>query len=187
MKSRLFIVHGYQAHPQKHWFQWLCQQFPDIDSHIVALPESHMPNLQDWQQALQQAIGEVDAQTYIVAHSLGCVTTLHFLSQQAPTVKLGGLLLVAGFAEKLTLLPELDEFNQQVLPWEFLRNLSLNTMVLLSEDDADVLPAATVRLSQNLQAALIRLQGYGHFTQQDGCVVLPEAKQWLAQTLQANT
>lgn len=187
MKSRLFIVHGYQAHPHSHWFEWLCQQFPAINSHVVALPNSHMPCLHNWQQALQQAIGEVDEHTYIVAHSLGCVATLHFLSQQAPTAKLGGLLLVAGFAEKLTLLPQLDEFNQHVLPWGFLQNISLQTTVLLSEDDADVLPAATARLSEHLQAALIRLQGYGHFTQQDGCVVLPEAKQWLAQTLQANT
>ena len=98
MKPRLFVVHGYQTQVDSHWFRWLCQQFPQTDAHIVALPDSHHPQFEAWLSALQAAIGQVDAHTFIVAHSLGCVSTLRFLNGQTEAHTLGGLALVAGFA-----------------------------------------------------------------------------------------
>lgn len=184
MKPRLFIVHGYQAKPHHHWFEWLAQQLPEFATQIIALPNSEAPQLSVWLSTLQDTIGHVDADTYIVAHSLGCVSTLHFLAAQN-SAQLGGLLLVAGFAQMLPNLPQLDDFNRDTLPWQTLRQQIVHGLVLLSEDDAEVAPAATVRLSAALQLDLWRLNGLGHFTQDDGCVTLPEAKTWLQQTLSA--
>ena len=128
MKPRLFVVHGYQAQIDSHWFQWLCQQFPDVETHIVALPDPHHPQLSAWLSALQAAIGQVDEQTFIVAHSLGCVTTLRFLSEQTEAAALGGLVLVAGFAEPLVNLPELNGFNREALHWSAVRKRSHNCL-----------------------------------------------------------
>ena len=183
MKPRLFVVHGYQAQVDSHWFQWLCQQFPDVETHIVALPDPHHPQLSAWLSALQAAIGQVDEQTVIVAHSLGCVTTLRFLSEQTEAAALGGLVLVAGFAEPLVNLPELNGFNREALHWSAVKKHSRNSLVMLSEDDTVVAPEATERLANALHAPLLRLNHRGHFMRQNGCDTLPEVAQWLRQHL----
>lgn len=179
MKNRLFVIHGYQAHPQSHWFQWLCQQFPDTQCQVIALPHSDCPQVDAWQQALQHAIGQVDEHTFLVAHSLGCVTTLRYLTLLGRgSANVGALALVAGFTEKLPNLPQLDAFNDSPLDWQLLRGIE-RKLVLLSEDDSVVAPAATAHLSGVWQAPLLRLQGRGHFTSQDGCHTLPELAAWL--------
>ena len=183
MKARLFVVHGYQAQVSSHWFQWLCQQFPHVESHIIALPDSNHPQLDSWLDAVQSAIGAVDEQTVIVAHSLGCITTLQYLNRLASAPNLGGLVLVAGFAEALTGLPELKEFTQTPLNWPHLQALAPQRLVVLSEDDAVVPAAATERLSVALQAPLLCLSQRGHFMSQDGCDTLPEVAAWLRQHL----
>ena len=186
MQNRLFIVHGYQANPQKHWFEWLTQQFPHLPHHIVSMPDSQSPKLHKWLDTLQDAIGTVDEHTYIIGHSLGCTTVLQFLAKQAPFVKVGGVLLVAGFVQRLDNLPQLDAFNQQQLPWPQLQSMVTHKQVLLSQDDEVVSPSATEHLSQLWQAPLLKLSGYGHFTEQDGCKCLPEAQHWLHEALQSS-
>ena len=183
MKPRLFVVHGYQTQVDSHWFRWLCQQFPQTDAHIVALPDSHHPQFEAWLSALQAAIGQVDANTFIVAHSLGCVSTLRFLNGQTDAHTLGGLALVAGFAEPLQNLPELDAFTTAGLDWTRLQNHINHRLVVLSEDDAVVAPAATERLATALHAPLLRLNQRGHFMSQNGCDTLPEVALWLRQHL----
>lgn len=183
MKTRLFVVHGYQAQVSSHWFAWLCRQFPATQTQIITLPDSHHPQLDAWLDALHAAIGAVDEHTFIVAHSLGCITTLQYLNRLAATPALGGLVLVAGFAEALAGLPELNGFSQAPLNWAHLQALAPQRLVVLSEDDAVVPAAATTRLSAALQAPLLRLNQRGHFMSQDGCDTLPEVAIWLRQHL----
>lgn len=179
MQPKLVIVHGYQAKPESHWFNWLCQQFPNMQHHVLALPNSHAPEPHAWQHALEKQLPVLDENTYVVAHSLGCITTLRYLASQPEALRLGGLLLVAGFAHTLPNLPQLDVFNQDVLPWHKLQQQIPNRQVFLSLDDDVVAPEATEQLSQSLKAPLLRLSNRGHFTQADGCHTLPEAVAWL--------
>ena len=61
------------------------------------MPNPERPTVSSWQFALDQVIGKPDENTFLVGHSLGCITLLHFLSRQQPE-KIGGLVLAAGFA-----------------------------------------------------------------------------------------
>ncbi|WP_425918144.1 alpha/beta hydrolase [Acinetobacter sp. TSRC1-2] len=44
------------------------------------LPAANTPNFQIWQQALQMQIPKLEQDTIIVAHSLGCLASLHFFN-----------------------------------------------------------------------------------------------------------
>lgn len=114
--KQLFIIHGYQAGVQSHWFQWLSDKMKSYgyNTNIVYLPNSKNPSFDDWQNALKENLtGNLNQNTVIVAHSLGVITTLNYLSKinNMPLIK--GLFLISGFIDKLENLPELDDFIEQ--------------------------------------------------------------------------
>ena len=97
MNRRVYIVHGFEGNPHGNWFDWLCAQVKSTGAQAIslAMPNPDKPSTTAWQFTLDQHIGKPDAHTFLVGHSLGCITLLHFLSRQQPQ-KIGGLLLAAG-------------------------------------------------------------------------------------------
>lgn len=55
-------------------------------------------------------IGTPDRNTLLIAHSLGTISLLHYLSATRPTA-VGGLVLVAGFGAHLPELPIIGGFD----------------------------------------------------------------------------
>lgn len=51
----MFIIHGYQAHTNSHWFEWLATQMKSYhyQTEIVYLPNTHNPDLDAWDTAIQ--------------------------------------------------------------------------------------------------------------------------------------
>ena len=78
---RVSVVHGYQAAPDRHWFPWLDKQLASdgFTFTVVPLPDSETPAVRAWRETLAAAVGKVDAQTWFVGHSLGCITVLRYL------------------------------------------------------------------------------------------------------------
>merc|ERR1712166_23711 len=76
---RVVVAHGYTAHPQKHWFPRLKAQLEPLGIQVIVppLPNTEAPVLEQWVDALTEAIGIPDEQTVVVGHSLGCVAALH--------------------------------------------------------------------------------------------------------------
>ena len=82
-QKKIYIIHGYQASSTDHWFPWLSQSIQHA-GHIskrIVLPEPNRPEFQHWQQALHMQIRELDKNTIIVAHGLGCISVLHYLNR----------------------------------------------------------------------------------------------------------
>ena len=80
--KRAFIIHGYGATPEDHWFSWLAQQLQaaGVATAIPALPDPEQPDFDRWQAALTTHLGTPDAQTFYVAHSLGRHTSAEYSS-----------------------------------------------------------------------------------------------------------
>ncbi len=104
-QKKIYIIHGYQASSNDHWFPWLSQSIQQA-GHIskrIVLPESNRPEFQHWQQALHMQIRELDKNTIIVAHGLGCISVLHYLNQhfknKGQKIKAG--IFISGFKSKL--------------------------------------------------------------------------------------
>ncbi len=97
-QKKVYIVHGDQESPNDHWFPWLSQQVQH-SGHLarrLILPDANAPNFQIWQQSLQMKMPKLDPESIIVAHSLGCLASLHFLTQALSHTQIKGLILVAG-------------------------------------------------------------------------------------------
>ena len=150
-KKRVFVIHGFDAHPHKHWFMWLKNKLAtlNIDTHILAMPNPQNPTLQEWIECISQNVGNPDKQTFFVAHSLGTISTLQYietLKQNSIKPKIGGILLVSGFCSPLPSLPELDSFANEKL--DFTNIISrTNTRIVIAARDDEIVPCD---LSENL-------------------------------------
>ncbi|GAA1773650.1 RBBP9/YdeN family alpha/beta hydrolase [Kocuria aegyptia] len=172
---RVVVVHGYDAAPDQHWFPWLREQLAaeGVRTDVVELPEPSYPEAGAWLAAVARAVGEPDRHTHLVAHSLGCITLLRHLAGLPGPWELGGLVLVAGFTGRLEGVPLLDEFLAEDVDLSAVRAGVRRRLVLRSDDDPTVPPAATEALAERLDAPVRVVPGAGHFCGSDGVTRLP--------------
>ena len=166
----VYIVHGYLAGPDDHWFPWLKGKIETAGGNatVIAMPRSDDPDAAEWAGALAETITTLDPNTLIVAHSLGGIATLRFLNGNAQR-KIGGLILVSGFADKLPVIPALDGF---IVPKGFdpsaIKAMTGNRAIFVSDDDPYVAPELTKSLAHALDADLHEVRRAKHFLAEDG-------------------
>ncbi|MBF7018695.1 serine hydrolase family protein [Staphylococcus sp. 18_1_E_LY] len=168
--KNLFIIHGYKANTKSHWFQWLKTTMLEYGytTEILPLPNSEEPQYKAWSQTLDDYLAhKLTNETIIVAHSLGVITTLDYLSHHASETTIKGLFLISGFNELLPNIPELDDFISQT-------NISLDNInaqtikVIGATADPIVNIDATRRLSASLDMDTIEVPHEGHFLENEG-------------------
>ncbi len=173
---RVFIVHGYTAAPDRHWFPWLKTRMETDRAatvHIPAMPDPNTPCPKAWHRHLQNLIGTADAHTYIIGHSLGCAAVLRYAAGLPAGTKLGGIILVAGFNAPLPTIPALDGFMAEPANLQAVIQASPQRAVILSDDDALVPPRFTADLATALGVAADIVPNGGHFRGDDGFRTFP--------------
>ncbi len=142
MSMKVYIVPRWSGNAHSDWYDWLGEQIQSkhgLDCTVLAMPNWDHPKVEEATEFLHQNVGQPDASTILIGHSVGCQAILRFLEAAIATdasTKVGGLLLVAGWFE-------VDEVWDDVLPW--IENESLNypalrqaigyTKVILSDND----------------------------------------------------
>jgi predicted alpha/beta hydrolase family esterase len=173
--KQVTIVHGYMASPQDHWFPWLKAKLEaegaEVD--VLALPDSAQARADAWQGYMKSHVQQPDANHYFVAHSLGCITLLRYLDSLPPQARVGGYVLVSGFADSLSLLPQLDEFTAQPLDYRQLIAIAPKRLVIASRNDGVVPYRQSAALSRQLKAQLFSVANGGHFLGSEGHTELP--------------
>ncbi|MBE9389910.1 RBBP9/YdeN family alpha/beta hydrolase [Vagococcus salmoninarum] len=172
---QIYLIHGYNSYQDSHWFPWLQNELAKVklSSHFIQLPEPGNPQKDQWLKTLATQLPELNEGTYFVAHSLGCLTLLTYLSQLPKPVKIGGVILVAGFKESIPAMPELDQFIGEPLALDQLVDSISYRCVISAADDEIVPTEASQRLAQELQADFQQLPTGGHFLAEEGIDQLP--------------
>lgn len=181
---RVVILHGYTAHPGKHWFGWLREQLAPlgVTTEVPALPDTDNPQAAAWTDAAVAAIGAVDPGTAVVGHSLGTITAIRALGRvfaEQPDARLGSLALVASFVDPVPIYPELDPFTVGLPDLSALAARIDRRLVLRSDLDPEVPIELTPRVVEGLDAELAIVPGAGHFCESDGVTTLPPLADWL--------
>ncbi|MGX5359849.1 RBBP9/YdeN family alpha/beta hydrolase [Kocuria sp. KH4] len=173
--SRGVIVHGYAADPTRHWFPWLTDQLraTGVEVTCVALPDPAAPDATAWQQGIARVLVTPDEGTWVIAHSLGVITALRHLADLPVPWSLGGLVAVSGFIGTLPTLPVLDAFLATAPDLTAVAAHTGQRVVVRSDDDRIVPPAATDALATGLGAEKVVVPGAGHFLDEDGITALP--------------
>ncbi len=173
----VYIVHGYNASATDHWFLWLQQKVESMghQCEIVCLENSEQPQYAQWKHNLVQQVQTLNENVIIVAHSLGCLSSLDFLSSVLYGRKLLALFMIAGFNKKLPALPELNLFIDQVSVDDASLRLSIDHRFLFfSNNDPYVLAPWSIQFGHLMNAQMIEVKGAGHFMTVDGLTEFPQ-------------
>ena len=169
--KRIYVVHGFAATKKSNWFPWLSNKLLSelgLILTVVHLPNSKKPKLNNWLEALLKEIPNPDNETYIIAHSLGCITLLKYIELLPENSKLGGVILVSAFDESLPLLPIINSFIESKPKYQLITSKIESIKVIASTNDLLVPIKLTKKVSKSLQTTLIEVKNAGHFTTQDG-------------------
>jgi len=179
-QRRLIIVHGWEGSPDHGWYPWLKAEMEKRGWEVAApaLPNTNNPKVHEWLACLVQVAGKVDENTFMVGHSLGCITIVCFLENLPDTQSIGGAILVAGFDNPLGY-KELENFYAAPINWEKAKRRCKKFVSIHSTDDPSVPVDNGVRLKEKLDAKKIVVGGFKHFSADDGITTLPLALQEL--------
>lgn len=175
-ESNVYIIHGFMATPADHWFQWLKDKLEErgIAVKVLALPDSFSPDPIVWQKTLGENIDRLNENTFLVAHSLGCVSLLSYLEDREGDKPIGGLVLVSGFVAPLPELPQLNSFVDHQVNFEKIIKVAPQRAVFGSPQDSIVPYSLTEGLARDLSAGLYSIDGAGHFLAEDGYDAFPQ-------------
>lgn len=181
-QKRAVIFHGYGASPADHWFGWLAERLEadGIPTAVPAFPHPMDPDPERWEDEVRAALGTPDERSIVIAHSLGCVTVLRYLRSLRGSWRLGTLILVSGFVDRLPALPDLDAYVAEGCDVTGLSAHIGRLVVIRSDDDPFVPTALTDRLADLLGAPVRVVPDAGHFLASDGVAELPAVREAIA-------
>lgn len=171
----VYIIHGYGAGPQSHWFPWLKQQLEaqGMSVQLPALPDPEHPVKEQWDDSLKQVIGVPNENCYFVAHSLGCIALLDYFRQLEPRPEIGGMVLVSGFATPISGYALINPFVGNAFHPEQFMAMTSRRVVVAAKDDPIVPFEQTEQLAHALEARFITVEHGGHFLSSEGFTELP--------------
>lgn len=152
----------------------------------MPLPDSEAPDFTRWQQTLAQYVGRPGARDFFVAHSLGTISLLHYLSAANPA-RIGGLVLVSAFGAPIPTLPEINGFDVDAyvarchIDFAAIRRMSPHIELFTADNDSIVPPDNTRRLAAVLGGHLHMIPSGGHFLDREGFSELPPVLRALEQ------
>ena len=175
MSRRAFIIHGWGGYPEEGWFPWLKHELKQrqFSVEVPQLPKAATPNRDEWLAALKEIVGKPNRHTYLIGHSLGCYTILKYIESLQWFQRVGGVVLVAGFASLN--IPLLNNFYSAPLNWKKIRRRAGRIVALHSPKDRFVPWDKGEELRDKLGAKLLVLEGYRHFSGREGATKLPSA------------
>ena len=178
---RAFIIHGWEGTPDQHWLPWLKAELEKkgFAVQVPAMPNTDAPKMDEWVSTLAKLVGTPDEETYLIGHSIGCGTILHYL--QKIDAKIGGAVFVAPwFTLTEEGLPD-DESKAIAKPWletpiDYEKvKANAKIIAIFSTNDPSI-PIENVEMFQKrLDAKTIVEENKGHFNTDDGVTELPSA------------
>lgn len=177
--KKAVIVHCWSGNPEYCWYPYAKRELEakGFEVKVPAMPDTDTPNLAKWLPVLKEAVGIPDENTFLIGHSVGCMTVLRYLESLAPGQKVGGVVLVAGYTYDLGF-EELKNFLTTPIPFDQIKERANHFVAIHSDNDQYVPLASADVFRERLGAEIIIKHAMNHFAgPQDGepiCAELPD-------------
>lgn len=178
MNKKAIIIHGWAGKPEMGWYPWISDELKKRGYGVVVpeMPNTCGPTIKEWVPHLAKIAGEINEDTILIGHSIGCQTIMRYLQELPDGKKVGQVIFVAGWID---LLPATyaDEREEKIAkPWvESPINLGkvkdkANSFVAIFSDDDPYVDLKKNRLvfKEKLGAKIVVEKGSGHFDEESG-------------------
>jgi predicted alpha/beta hydrolase family esterase len=144
------------------------------------MPNPAEPEIKAWVSFLAEKVKEADEETFLVGHSIGCQTVLRYLEMLGEGVKVGGVILVAGWVH-LTPAALEDEGADEIakpwletpIDWSKVTSHCDRFLAVFSDDDPFVLVDDSKIFEDKLGAKIVIEKGLQHINGEAGITELP--------------
>ena len=173
--KKVFIVHGFEGEPNGGWRPWLMGELAKEDVYACALPmkSPYTPKLSEWVGEVERQVeANPDEEIYLVGHSLGVPTILHYLASDTAE-KISGAVLVSGPCETLDR-KDLSEFLDVDFDFKKIKSNANKFAVVHGDDDPAVPFSHAEKLRDELNAELFVVENGGHLNGSAGWTKLPQ-------------
>ena len=185
--KKAIIVHGWGFNPKMNWYLWLKKELEKRGYKVIVpeMPNSQEPEIKVWTGKLREVIGEIDKETILIGHSIGCQTIMRYLESLSDGIKIKNIIFIAGWFKLNNL--ENEEVEKIAAPWTGTK-IDFNkvkskivklTVFLSSNEPYNYVDENKEIFEQKLGAKVIILKNKGHFTEDDGVRKLPEILQFI--------
>jgi len=168
------IVPGWNGSDARHWQSvWESDWLPN-STRIEPASWSH-PDRDDWTAAIDRAVQKADDEVVLIAHSLGCFATAHWLTG-TPYTRVRGVFLVAP-----------PDQHAETFPADLLATfiepnptpIDLPALLIASEDDPYCTVEAAARMAAEWQISLITTGRQGHLNSDSNLGTWPQGQNLL--------
>lgn len=145
----------------------------DIYACALPMPTPEEPVLTKWLHEIERVVErEKDDEIYLVGHSLGVPTILHFLEKTNRNIS--GALLVAGPSSMLDN-EKVNRFLQGEFDFEKIKSVCPRFAIIHGDNDQKVPFSHAEFLKEHLSCNLVSIKNGGHLNGSSGWLSLPEA------------
>lgn len=180
--KRVFIIHGWDGNPNEGGFPWLDRKLQEkwFSVQRPAMPNPLEPQIGAWVDYLKKIVGIPNEETFFVGHSIGAQAILRYLESLDDGVKVGGVVLLAGWMN-LTDEAYEDENDKEIgkpwietpIDWNNVKSKSKKFVAIFSDNDPLVPITDSKIFERELGAKIIIENNKGHFSGSDGTKELP--------------
>lgn len=173
---KFIIIHGALSSSQENWFPYLRKKLAGWGNEVIVpdFPTPQGQDLDNWMHFFNRRIKNVDDQTVLIGHSLGCAFILSVLERL--NVKVKACYLVSGFVGPLGI--DYDKINksfaEKSFNWEKIKKNCSKFVLFHSKNDEFVPLAKGEELKEKLGAELIVIDNAGHFNAKSGFNEFPQ-------------
>lgn len=174
--NKVYLVHGFTANSQAQWFPWLKDEMNKrgVGCIIPDMPDSDQPYLKQWMSKMENNFVDIDQNTILIGHSLGCITILQYLQEKNVDVK--AVIMVSGFMDRADLKDDstcLDTFFNNKPDLSKIKERVESRVVITAIDDDIIASEASKIMAERLDAKIIVLNEGKHFIERDGYFDFP--------------
>jgi uncharacterized protein len=177
--KRVIIVHCWSGYPEYCWYPYAKDELEKRGFEVLvpAMPDTDEPKLTEWLPKLKEVVGIADKNTYLIGHSLGCITIMRYLETLSADQKVGGVVFVAGFTDDLGF-DEIKNFFETPIDFEKIKSRTYKFIAIVSDDDPFVPLDRSDILKEKFGAELIIKHKARHFSGaadgEQACTELPD-------------
>ena len=185
MSKRAFLIHGWDGNPKNAWFPWAKKELEKKDFEVLvpAMPDPEEPEIKSWVDKLAKTVGNIDGDTYLIGHSIGCQTILRYLEKLSENEKVKAVILVAPWMslDEQTIKEEGEDVWEIAKPWietpidiEKVKTHSNKFAIVYSTNDPYANSDDLLMLKEKLDALTVNAGNKGHFDDDANIKELPE-------------